>query len=225
MKIIKEAVQPISNSRLNFKSIGFQRDPSNDFSDDGTRFRMYLYKGKLPMSYASHQGNAYIALRPDYMGLRYEQYRKLPSYKDMDKYNGVSISFVNLKDLANIADKVLDEIESMGLMKESILVEKFDNDKYFPKIPSDAKLVKHRGRVFWYDEKNALLHVVFKDEEEIEEVGKANAPWRSSDTVGLRRENWKNKETRMEYLDGYSDDLDEEGAALAADFMKYEYGR
>lgn len=42
------------------------------------------------------------------------------------------------------------------------------------------------------------------------------------DSVGLRRENWKNKAVRDEYLFGWCIDLDEEAAAIARDFEKYE---
>ena len=42
------------------------------------------------------------------------------------------------------------------------------------------------------------------------------------DSAGLRRENWKNKAVRDEYLFEWCIDLDEEAAALARDFEKYE---
>lgn len=95
------------------------------------------------------------------------------------------------------------------------------NDKYFPRVPEGAKLVRHRKRDFWYDESQAILHYVFKEPDEVEYLGKANAPWRSMDGVGLSRDNWK--KSKREYLDQYSDDLDEEGAYLSADLEK-EFG-
>lgn len=41
-------------------------------------------------------------------------------------------------------------------------------------------------------------------------------------SAGLNRENWKKKAHRDEYLAGWADDLDEEVAALAADFLRYD---
>lgn len=42
------------------------------------------------------------------------------------------------------------------------------------------------------------------------------------DTIGLHKDNWENEATRDEYLSGWTFELDEESAALAADFVKYE---
>ena len=39
--------------------------------------------------------------------------------------------------------------------------------------------------------------------------------------VGLSKENWEDKEARLEYLQGWSDELDEEGAILAEQFEKW----
>jgi hypothetical protein len=95
------------------------------------------------------------------------------------------------------------------------------NDKYFPRVPEGAKIIKYGKRHFWYEEKRAVLHFVFKDDEEVEQMGKDSAPWRELDSVGLSRENWK--ENKKYWLEQYSNDIDEEGSALAADYLKYEY--
>lgn len=42
------------------------------------------------------------------------------------------------------------------------------------------------------------------------------------DSIGLSLENWKNKEARDGYLSAWCNDLDEELASMAADFVKYE---
>ena len=41
------------------------------------------------------------------------------------------------------------------------------------------------------------------------------------ETVGLNAENWKNKESRNEYLDVWNDELDEESAYLAHQYIMY----
>lgn len=45
---------------------GLKRFPEGDFSDDGTRFRMYIYKDFLKVSYATGDGDKYISIRDDY---------------------------------------------------------------------------------------------------------------------------------------------------------------
>ena len=63
------------------------RWPDEDFSDDGTKFVMYKYKNKLPISRASGTENLYLSIRLDYIGISYSQY-----CRDSDItyfYNGV----------------------------------------------------------------------------------------------------------------------------------------
>ena len=105
VKYIKEAFNP-----RNFGKYGFVRNPSEGFSDDGNRFRAYLYKNMLPMTYLKADGEVYISLRLDYLNdLSYREYSKLPSYKEADKYNGVPEDSVDLQDLVNIADRLIKE--------------------------------------------------------------------------------------------------------------------
>ena len=42
------------------------------------------------------------------------------------------------------------------------------------------------------------------------------------ESAGLRKENWMNTATRKEYLSGWADELEEEAACLANDFVTYE---
>lgn len=97
-----------------FERYGFTRYPEKDFSDDGNRFRMYLYHDELPMSYLRADGDVYIALRPDYIdGISYREYSKLPSYNDANKYNGVPEDSVDLDDLSLIAERLTGEIKEL----------------------------------------------------------------------------------------------------------------
>lgn len=71
------------------KKYGFYRTPSEDFSDDGTRFLCYEYKG-LQLSYA-YADDHYMAIRFDYVpDLGYKDYSLFPSYKLTDEFNGSS---------------------------------------------------------------------------------------------------------------------------------------
>lgn len=98
-------------ARLNFKKFGIDRLPEEDFSDDGTRFRMFVCDG-MPISFARSAGKAYLAIRPDYLSeLSYKEYSKLPTYRDCDKYNGVPEEDVDLSDVAEICKKLKAEYD------------------------------------------------------------------------------------------------------------------
>lgn len=95
------------------------------------------------------------------------------------------------------------------------------NDKYFPRVDIKDReryypIYKYKNREFTYDKKDKLVIVLFKDDEEITNMGKTKAPWREMEAVGLREENWKNKAARDEYLYEYCFDLDSEVAELVA---------
>lgn len=118
MKILKE---DSSNIRLDFKKAGFMRDPQHDFKDDGNRFQAYIHRSGMPMSYTSYQGDAYISLRPDYLGeLNYKEYSKLPSYKDANIYNGVPKSSVDMTKLDQVATRLMDEYNEVVGNMESV---------------------------------------------------------------------------------------------------------
>lgn len=96
--------------KLDFKKAGFTRDPSLDFSDEDHSFQAYIHISGMPMTYSSYLDDVYIALRPDYLNkLNFNEYRKLPTYKKLNKYNGVPKSEVDLNDLSNIADSFMKE--------------------------------------------------------------------------------------------------------------------
>lgn len=46
--------------------VGLKRLPEDDFTDDGHRFRMYIYKDFLKVSYTTGDGEKYISIRDDY---------------------------------------------------------------------------------------------------------------------------------------------------------------
>lgn len=87
----------------------FVRHPEKDFSDDGTRFRVYYYKDKLPLSVTnSERYGAFVSVRLDYLGIPFAVCRD--DYKIADEFNGVSIVDME-KLIANceyLVDKYLD---------------------------------------------------------------------------------------------------------------------
>ena len=91
---------------------------------------------------------------------------------------------------------------------------------------SKSRVYKVNGRIFRYDyDKNRVEWVSKATQEELKDneewVAKYNHPlWEIEegyvihDTIGLSLENWKNKEARQEYLEGYCYDIDAEVAYL-----------
>jgi len=103
------------------------------------------------------------------------------------------------------------------------------------KMARKSGITRCKGNSFRYDYDTCMVEYVFKATEENrkdneEWLQKYNEPlWNIDDKgyivlerIGLRPENWKNKEARMEYLQEWSYELNAECSALVADFVKYE---
>jgi hypothetical protein len=127
-----------------FPKYGFTRYPEGDFSDDGNRFREYLFDGELPISYLRADGSVYISFHPDELDLNYEEYKNAPSYRESEKYNGVPEDQVDMQDLQNIATKYLKELheikDGLGETPDEDLQAYFDdNHRYNVKVYDMAK--------------------------------------------------------------------------------------
>lgn len=96
-----------------------------------------------------------------------------------------------------------------------------------------SKPYKLDGKLFRYDPDNCIVEYIAKADKETiaaDEEWKKDHQGRSLygigedgymvfSAAGLRRENWKNKAARDEYLSGWADELDEELAAMAGEFI------
>ena len=96
-----------------------------------------------------------------------------------------------------------------------------------------SAIVKVNGKSFRYDYETKMVWWVQKaTKEDIED----NREWREKfghdlfpiedgytliESVGLCEENWTDKESRMEYLSIWSDELDEETSCLADQYLMY----
>ena len=122
---IKEDFNPRS-----LQKYGFIRRPEDDFSDDGNRFRGYAYKtdkGEMPVTYLKSNGQVYLTAALHHKDeLSYEEYKNLPSYRDGDKYNGVSEDEVDVADFANICEKLIEEYAEAVIKLESVSSEKIE---------------------------------------------------------------------------------------------------
>ena len=84
------------------KKYGIEHIPELDFTDDGTRFTVWVYKNTIPMSCARAGGETYLAIRPDYISavaelgksslrfdMPYSIWIDVPERRTCDKFNGV----------------------------------------------------------------------------------------------------------------------------------------
>ena len=118
----------------NLKKAGFKHTPDLDFSDDGTNFKMFSYKG-IPVSYAKSDDIYYIAVRLDYLDMRYEEYSKLPSYRDGDEFNGVDERRVDV-------DKLIETIKKLKVeMEEGQTVPEPEATTYFEFTQKDKEVL------------------------------------------------------------------------------------
>ncbi len=98
-----------------------------------------------------------------------------------------------------------------------------------------SKICKIAGKLFRYNYEQGVVEYIAKADKEMladEVLWKAKRHSSLYDidesgytviaSIGLSVENWRSKEARVEYLTGWADELDEESACLAADFIKYE---
>lgn len=98
-----------------------------------------------------------------------------------------------------------------------------------------SRVYKVEGRLFRYDFDNCLVEYLIKaDEQMIQDNKEWFAKFNSKlwdiddkgyciiDEIGLRLENWQNKEVRLEYLTEYARELEYETKQLVDDFIKYE---
>ena len=74
--------------KLVFSRKLFVRHPEQDFRDDGTSFRLTYYKDTVPVSVASWNGMRFVAIRLDYAGIDWNQYKE--DYSIIDEFNGVA---------------------------------------------------------------------------------------------------------------------------------------
>lgn len=106
--------------RINFPKEHFTRTPDMDFSDDGTRFRMYSFHDTLPVSYTRADfgdgPEVFIDPRPDYLKNYEEIYEKCESagigFSEMNKFNGVKLEEFDMQEFVKLCTKIVEAIES-----------------------------------------------------------------------------------------------------------------
>lgn len=105
--------------RVTFPKEHFKRTPSEDFSDDGTRFMMYLFHDILPVSYCRYDfgkgPEVFISPRIDYLN-DYKVIRdKLDEagidWKKREQFNGTELDeYFNIRDVVDLFSQITDII-------------------------------------------------------------------------------------------------------------------
>lgn len=144
-KDLEEDVEILEEDRLNFKKYGIERAPDLDFSDDGNRFRGYRCNG-VPISYLKDPNyGVFLSIHvSDLGGLTYDEYSKLPSYKDCDKYNGVDEDQVDLADVVEICKRIKAEHDEAVKEIKDVSDDDFKayTDKYLEKAKKEFEEAK-----------------------------------------------------------------------------------
>lgn len=90
---------------------GCIRVKEEDFSDDGSRFKVLYYKN-LRVTYLKNEGDYFLAIRiPEGENYIYDDYKDQEWYRNCDKYN--YCSDIDPDDFINIAEIAISEIEKL----------------------------------------------------------------------------------------------------------------
>lgn len=103
-----------SNGRISFRAVkDLVRNKNYDFSDDGSFFRGYVYKGMLPVTVCSYEDMVYICIRSDYV-VRYDVRNQCGMdsiWEDcFSRYNGIKKSVFNSTQFSEDLEKVLQKV-------------------------------------------------------------------------------------------------------------------
>ena len=95
--------------RIRLTSIpNVKRDPRNDYWDDGTSFKAYTYKDRVPFTYTTFGNDIFISLRMDMTPLTYNEYK---DFNERDEFNGASRDSYDPKEFEEILEKAYNFID------------------------------------------------------------------------------------------------------------------
>ena len=110
-------------TKVNASKYGIEVAPQYDFTDDGNRFRGFIYKG-MPMTQCRANGECYLAIRVDYLenNFTFKEWMETEEYKLEDEFNGVSEFDIEklIENLERIIAKV-NEMNSNALVDKNQL--------------------------------------------------------------------------------------------------------
>lgn len=100
-------------TKANIKNTGIELAPQHDFTDDGNRFRGFIYKG-MPMTQCRADGECYLTIRVDYLDndFDYKEWMKTEEFVLEDEFNGVSQ--FDLDKLIENLEKIIAKVNEMN---------------------------------------------------------------------------------------------------------------
>lgn len=112
-------------TKANIKNTGIELAPEHDFTDDGNRFRGFIYKGMV-MTQCHADGTCFLSIRTDYQDNQFtwNEWSKTEEYKLEDKFNGVSE--FDLDELIENLEKIIAKVNEMN---ENASKEEIDTSK------------------------------------------------------------------------------------------------
>lgn len=108
MKLVKNL------SKVNIRNIdGFERREDLDFTDDGSKFKGYSYKG-MPITTIRYKDETYLSVRVDYLWNKfdYKTWMQTEEYKLCDEFNGVSE--VDIDKLVENLEKIIAKVNELN---------------------------------------------------------------------------------------------------------------
>lgn len=100
-------------TKVNARKLNIDVREDLDFTDDGSRFRGFAYKG-MPITQCKYQGTIYLSIRVDYLknDFTYEDWRETEEWRMCDKFNGVSE--IDSEDLIDTLEKIIAKVAEMN---------------------------------------------------------------------------------------------------------------
>ena len=107
MKLVKKL------TKANCEKYGIEVAPELDFSDDGNKFRGFMYNG-MPMTQCYADGTCYLCIRVDYLSnsFTYKEWMNTEEYYLCDQFNGVNE--FDIEKLIENLEKVIAKVEEMN---------------------------------------------------------------------------------------------------------------
>ena len=132
-----------SNGRISFRAVkDLARNKNYDFSDDGSFFRGYVYKGMLPVTVCSYEDMIYICIRSDYVvsysvGKQYGMDNVREAC--FSRYNGIKKNTFNPVQFTEDLEKVLQKV--LTIVSEDELKQQVDSTRrYYTRCRCYAKI-------------------------------------------------------------------------------------
>lgn len=159
-------------TKANIKGTGIELAPEYDFTDDGNRFRGFIYKG-MPMTQCRADGECYLAIRVDYLDNEFtcKEWMKTKEYKLEDEFNGVSQ--FDLDKLIENLEKIIAKVNEMNAAAKA---EELNMDPVREALEDEIKyaesvVVEFKTNFKWYDansyELRSLVDYLKSEEREI----------------------------------------------------------